>query len=170
MTGYFPLCADDVSSLKALGAFEEIKLHGLALVERAVPVLLDRGEMHEHILPRGALDKSITLRPVEPLHCSLLSHGKNSFHPITKNSSPECPIEAPDGRGAPSSQPDELCCVTMRGKTPQKEKTPQFSTAHKTAVRTSGARQSQRVSTAHLNVNLPIRTHHQTISPVMSTR
>jgi hypothetical protein len=35
--------------------------------------------MHEHILPRGALDKSITLRPVEPLHCPLLSHGSDSF-------------------------------------------------------------------------------------------
>ena len=156
MTGYFPLCADDVSSLKALGAFEEIKLHGLALVERAVPVLLDRGEMHEHILPRGALDKSITLRPVEPLHCSLLSHGKNSFHPIAKNSSPECPIEAPAGRGAPSSQPDELWLGSdTRKKHSKIEKTPQFSTAGETAVRTSGARQSQCVSTAHLNVNLP---------------
>ena len=85
MAGCFPLRADDVSSLKALGAFEEIKLHGLALVERAVPVFLDRGEMYEHILPRGALDKSISLRPVEPLYCSLLSHGKNSFRFSAKN-------------------------------------------------------------------------------------
>src|SRR5260370_11901611 len=56
MAGYLLLGADDVSSLKALGAFEEIKLHGLALVERAVPVFLHRGDMHKHILPRGPLD------------------------------------------------------------------------------------------------------------------
>src|SRR5258708_28368016 len=46
MAGHLSLGADDVSSLKALGAFEEIKLHGLALVERSVPVLLNPGEMH----------------------------------------------------------------------------------------------------------------------------
>jgi hypothetical protein len=26
------------------------------------------------------LDESISLRPVEPLHCTFLSHGKYSFH------------------------------------------------------------------------------------------
>ena len=76
MAGSFPLRADDVSSLKALGAFEEIKLHGLALVERAVPVFLDRGEMYEHILPRGALDKPVSFCSIEPLYSALLSHGQ----------------------------------------------------------------------------------------------
>jgi hypothetical protein len=74
------LCADDVCRLEAFGALQQVKLHGLTLVERAVPVLLDRGEVHEYIFPRGALDKSIPFRPVEPLHCTFLSHGKNSFH------------------------------------------------------------------------------------------
>ena len=66
---------DDVRRLKAFGALEQIELHGLTFVQRAVAVLLDRGEVHEHIFPRGALDESISLRPVEPLHCSFLSHG-----------------------------------------------------------------------------------------------
>jgi len=74
------LGADDVGCLKAFGALEQVELHGLTLIERAVPVLLDRREVHEHIFPRGALDESISLRPVEPLHCTFLSHGKNSFH------------------------------------------------------------------------------------------
>jgi hypothetical protein len=74
------LCADDVCRLKAFGALEQVKLHGLTLVERAVAVLLDRGEVHEYIFHRGALDKSIPFRPVEPLHCTFLSHGKDSFH------------------------------------------------------------------------------------------
>jgi hypothetical protein len=35
------LCADDVARLKAFGAFEQIELHGLTLVERTVAVLLN---------------------------------------------------------------------------------------------------------------------------------
>jgi hypothetical protein len=74
------LCADDVGRLKAFGALQQIKLHGLTLVERAVTILLYRGEVHEYVFTRGALDKSISLRPVEPLHCTFLSHGYYSFH------------------------------------------------------------------------------------------
>ena len=73
------LCPDDVRRLKALRAFEQIKLHGFALVERTVAVLLNRGEVYKYVLPRGALDKSISFRPVEPLYCTFLSHGRNSF-------------------------------------------------------------------------------------------
>ena len=69
------LCADDVRRLKSLGAFQQVKLDSLTLVQGPVAVLLDGGEVHEHIFPRGALDKSISLRPVEPLHCTFLSHG-----------------------------------------------------------------------------------------------
>ena len=49
------LCADDVARLKAFGAFEQIELQGLTLVERAVAVLLNGGEMYEDVLSRGAL-------------------------------------------------------------------------------------------------------------------
>src|ERR1017187_9224391 len=73
------LRANDVARLKAFGAFEQIKLHGLTLVERAVAVLLNGGEMYENVFARGALDKAISLRPVEPLHCSFLSHRKTPF-------------------------------------------------------------------------------------------
>jgi hypothetical protein len=74
------LCADDVCRLKAFGALQQIKLHGLTLIQGAVAVLLDGREVHEYIFPRGALDKSVSLRPVEPLDCTFLSHGNYSFH------------------------------------------------------------------------------------------
>ena len=74
------LCADNVCRLEAFGALQQIKLHGLTLVECAVSILLYRGEVHEYVLTRGALDKSISLRPVEPLHSTFLSHGYYSFH------------------------------------------------------------------------------------------
>ena len=69
------LCADDVRRLKSLGTFQQVKLDSLTLVQGPVAVLLDGGEVHKHIFPRGALDESISLRPVEPLHCTFLSHG-----------------------------------------------------------------------------------------------
>src|ERR1700678_4305474 len=58
------LGAQDVCRLKAFGALEQIKLHGLSFVERAVAVLLDCGEGHEHIISREALDKPHSFRPV----------------------------------------------------------------------------------------------------------
>ena len=88
------LSANDVCRLEAFGALQQIKLHGLSFVECAVTVLLDGGEVHEYIFPRGALDKSISLRPVEPLHCSFLSHGKNSFH-FSRRIILRCPRSCP---------------------------------------------------------------------------
>jgi hypothetical protein len=73
------LGADYVAGLKAFGAFEQIELHGLTLVERAVAVLLNGGEVYENVFTRGALDETISLRPVEPLNSSLLSHRKTPF-------------------------------------------------------------------------------------------
>ena len=106
------LCgADDVRCLEALGAFQQVKLHGLTLIERAVAVLLDGGEVHEYIFPRGALDKSIALRPVEPLDCTFLSHGKKLLSPIAKNCSPAFPIVAPVEWGSPSKKLVEPGCV-----------------------------------------------------------
>src|ERR1035438_1865838 len=80
-TGWRNLCrrAHDIACLEALRAFEQIELDGLAFVQRAVAVLLDGREMHENILARGALDKSVSLRPVEPLHSTLLSHKETPF-------------------------------------------------------------------------------------------
>jgi hypothetical protein len=68
--------ADDVTRLEPLGALQQIELHGFALIQRAVTILLDRGEMNEDILPCGPLDKTISFSPVEPLHCTLLSHNE----------------------------------------------------------------------------------------------
>src|ERR1700677_5137858 len=89
------LGAQDVCRLKAFGALELIKLHGLSFVERAVAVLLDCGEVHEHILSRGALDEPISFRPVEPLDCSLLSHGKTPFLLRAMNLFSRLPTERP---------------------------------------------------------------------------
>src|ERR1700741_2389296 len=47
------LSPDDVCRLKAFGALQQIKLHGLTFIERAVAVLLDGGEVHEYIFSRG---------------------------------------------------------------------------------------------------------------------
>ena len=74
------LCgAYDVARLEALRAFQQIELDGLTFIQRAVAVLLDGREMHEHILAGGALDESVSLRPVEPLHSTLLSHKETPF-------------------------------------------------------------------------------------------
>jgi hypothetical protein len=63
--------------------------------------------MYENVLPRGALDESISFRPVEPLHCSLLSHGKTPFS-IVKNCSPDFQYVVPVNRNAPSRKTVEL--------------------------------------------------------------
>jgi hypothetical protein len=43
------LAAADVCGLKALRAFQQIKLYRLALIDGAIAVFLDGGEMHEHV-------------------------------------------------------------------------------------------------------------------------
>ena len=68
--------ADDVTCLEPLGALQQIELHGFALVQRTIAVLLDCGEMNEDIFPSGSLDKSVSLSTVKPLYCTLLSHNK----------------------------------------------------------------------------------------------
>jgi hypothetical protein len=68
--------ADDVARLEPLGALQQIELHGFALIQRTITILLNRGEMNEDILPSGPLDKSVSLGPVEPLYCTLLSHNE----------------------------------------------------------------------------------------------
>jgi hypothetical protein len=60
--------------LESFRAFQQIELHGLALVQGAVTVFLDCGKMYEHIFPRGALDKTVPLSPIEPLDCAFFSH------------------------------------------------------------------------------------------------
>ena len=76
MAGFQPVelnGAHDVACLEALGALEQIELHGLALVQGAIAVLLDGGEMHEDVFAGGPLDEAKTFGSVEPLHNATFS-------------------------------------------------------------------------------------------------
>jgi hypothetical protein len=64
----------NVGSLQALGAADNLEFNGLTLIERAIAVRLNRGEMDENVLARLALDKTKALTSVKPLHCSLFFH------------------------------------------------------------------------------------------------
>jgi len=64
----------NVGSLQTLGAADHLKLNGLTLVERAIAVRLNRGEMDENVLASLALDETIALAGIEPLHCTLFFH------------------------------------------------------------------------------------------------
>jgi len=68
------LGTNDVRCLKTFRSLQQIKLHSFPLVQGTVSVLLDRGEVYENIFPCRSLDKAVTFGPVEPLHCSFLSH------------------------------------------------------------------------------------------------
>ena len=93
--------ANHVTRLESLGTLEQIELHGFTFVKGAVAVLLYGGEMHKHVLASGALNEPVPFSPVEPLHCTLLSHkkllsliAKNSFFPPLRSSDvPERPLK-----------------------------------------------------------------------------
>jgi hypothetical protein len=61
----------NVGSLQALGAADDFKLDRLAVVQRAIAIGNDRGEMYEYIFSGLALDETIALAGVEPLHGTL---------------------------------------------------------------------------------------------------
>src|SRR6185437_1845145 len=61
----------DVGRLQALRPGDHVEFDGLAFVQRFVSIGLNRGEVHEHIFPRLALDESIALACIKPLHSSL---------------------------------------------------------------------------------------------------
>ena len=69
------LCLEflDAFSLQPFGALGNGKLHRFALVERPVSFGLDGRVMDEDIISGSALDESIALRVVEPLHDTLFS-------------------------------------------------------------------------------------------------
>src|SRR5271155_1638727 len=66
--------AGNVFCLKAFGAFLHFKFNRLTFVERFVSVHRNRGEVYENVFPGLALDKTIALRSIEPLDCSLFLH------------------------------------------------------------------------------------------------
>ena len=63
-----------VFRLQALWALSNLELHSLALIQAAITIALDCGEMDKNILSRLALDEAESLAGIEPLHCSLFSH------------------------------------------------------------------------------------------------
>src|SRR5229473_3119779 len=63
-----------VLRLQAFGALADFKFNSLSFVERLVSVHHDCGKMDENILAGLALDESVALAGVEPLHCSLFFH------------------------------------------------------------------------------------------------
>src|SRR5258707_11102735 len=68
----------DVLGLPALRAFDHVELHLLTFLEAAESTGLNRGEVHEYILPVLAADETITLSVVKPLYCSCF-HGVALF-------------------------------------------------------------------------------------------
>ena len=68
------LSADDVACLETFRPLEQIKFDRLALVESAIAVFLDGGEVNENVFTRGPLNESVSFGPVKPLYCTLLSH------------------------------------------------------------------------------------------------
>src|SRR5690348_1083252 len=69
--GRFALELCHVIRLEPLGALADREFHGLAFGERLESFRFDSGMMHKHIITRRPLDKSITLRVVEPFYLSL---------------------------------------------------------------------------------------------------
>src|SRR5437764_15359358 len=60
--------------LRALLALRDFELDALPVLERLVPVHLDRREVDEHVLPPVDRDEAVALLAVEPLH-GALCHG-----------------------------------------------------------------------------------------------
>ena len=68
------LAAAYVRCLEAFRPFQQIELNRFALIETAIAIFLNGGEVNKNIFARGALNKPVALGPVEPLYCTLLSH------------------------------------------------------------------------------------------------
>jgi len=148
------LSADHIGRLEALGALEQIKLHRFAFVERAVAILLNRGEMDEHVFASGALDEPVTFSPVEPLHCTLLSH-KNSFRRIAKNSFFPALVEAPGFWSAPQKDAKNKVALPCAAESEPKRKAPGFYAARSNyGAKLWSSEMLARISTGqHSNVN-----------------
>jgi len=61
----------NVLGLPALWAFGHVELHGLPFLQAAKASSLNRGEMHEDILPILTADETIAFGVVKPFYCSL---------------------------------------------------------------------------------------------------
>ena len=73
----------NVGGLQALGAADNLKFDRLAVVQAAVPIRLNRGEMDENVLSALALDEAKALAGIEPLDRSLFfTHFSFLFSPV----------------------------------------------------------------------------------------
>jgi len=59
--------AGHIGGAKTLGTLLTNELDRFPFVQSLIAVLLDRGEMDEHVFAAGALNKTETLCPIEPL-------------------------------------------------------------------------------------------------------
>jgi hypothetical protein len=69
----------NVGSLQALRAAGNLEFDWLSLVEGAVALRLDGGEMDEHVLAALALDETKALAGVKPLYYTLFFHRSVPF-------------------------------------------------------------------------------------------
>jgi hypothetical protein len=72
----------NVGSLQTLRSADNLEFDGLPLVEGAVAVALDGGEMDENVLAALALDETKSFAGVKPLHCTLFFHRSFPFQII----------------------------------------------------------------------------------------
>ena len=70
----YSLEASYVGGLEALGARGHFEFNSLPFVQRLVTVRLNRGKMYKDVLAGLALDETITLARVKPLHGALFFH------------------------------------------------------------------------------------------------
>jgi len=64
----------NVGSLQALGAADNLEFNGLPLVEGAIAVCLNGGEVDENVFASLALDETKAFAGIKPLHCTLFFH------------------------------------------------------------------------------------------------
>ena len=64
----------NVLGLQTLWTLFDFEFDLRAVVQATVAIHFDRAEVHEYILAAGALDESVTLRVIEPLHDTSFSH------------------------------------------------------------------------------------------------
>ena len=69
----------DVRRLQALRTVGYFEFNRLPVVQRLIPLRLNRGEVNENVLAVLALDESKSLAGIEPLHGSLFSQMCVSF-------------------------------------------------------------------------------------------
>lgn len=64
----------DLFGLQAFGTALDDERHARAFIQRPISIGLNRREMHEHIFPAIALDKSKAFSGVKPLYCTCFFH------------------------------------------------------------------------------------------------